>query len=117
MNPSKTHPGHSGSPSGSSEVFVTHHALLRLREHHPHVGVRGALQILAASQEVDGALVAPFLGRCLEACRDRYFVTPGCKGVLVLVATPSRSFPWTMRTWLRFGPYQQSVALRLLEAA
>lgn len=99
-------------------IYVSPHALDRLREHHPNVGVRGALALLARAQEVESAFIAPFLGRPLEAVRDRYLVSFDRRGVFVVA--PSRTqgpSPWTARTYLRFGPYQQAVAEQLLGAA
>lgn len=99
-------------------VYVSGHALERLREHHPNVGVRGALALLARAQEVEPGFIAPFLGRPLEAVRDRYLISADRRGVFVIVPGPEgASFPWTARTYLRFGPYQQAVAEQLLGAA
>jgi hypothetical protein len=99
-------------------VYVSPHALDRLREHHPNVGVRGALTLLAYAQEVESGLIAPFLGRSLNAVRDRYLVSCDRRGVFVIAVSRSAGpSPWTAVTYLRFGPYQQSVAEQLLGAA
>jgi hypothetical protein len=54
------------------QVWVTRHALARVREHHPNAGVRGALALLAGADEVAANFIAPFLDRRLEDVRDRY---------------------------------------------
>lgn len=96
-------------------VYVTQHALQRLRLHHPSAGVRGALALLSRAEEVAPRLIAPFLGRGPDAVRDRYFVSACRRGVFV-VARGRREggFPWVLVTYLRFGPHQQLVAERLL---
>ena len=99
-------------------VYVTRHALDRLRIHLPRVGVRGALALLALADEVEPGFIAPFLGRTLTGVGDHYFVTACRNGVFVVAPArldgPSR---WALVTYLRFGPYQREVALRLLAAA
>lgn len=97
-------------------VYVTSHALERLRIHHPRV--RGVLCLLAKAEEVEPGFIAPLLGRPLEAVRDRYFLSADGWGVFVLA--PARSggpSMWVLVTYLRFGPYQREVARRLLVAA
>ena len=103
------------STSIDEVVYFSRHALERLREHYPNVGVRGARAILAQAQTVEPGFIAPFLGRPLRAVRDRYLVSADRRGVFVLVPGPSGArFLWTACTYLRFGPYQQSVAAQLL---
>lgn len=99
-------------------VYVTGHALDRLRLHHPRVGVRGALALLAEAREVEPGIIAPFLGRSLEGVRDRYFLSACGWGAFVLAASRSAGrSKWVLITYLRFGPYQHEVAQRLLLAA
>lgn len=96
-------------------LWVSRHALERLREHHPKAGVRGALALLTLAQEVEPGFIAPFLGRRLEAVRDRYLISADRGGVFVVVRAPEGArFPWTVVTYLRFGDNQQAVAVRLL---
>ena len=105
-------------PEALSGTWVSRHALARLREHHPNIGVRGALELLARSSECEPGLVAPILGRPLEKVRDRYFFSADRRGVFVIAPSlPGSSFAWAMVTYLRVGPYQQEVATRLLGAA
>lgn len=97
---------------------MTRHALQRLQEHHAHIGFRGALGFFSRAVEVEGAIIAPFLGRRLEDVRDRYYVTHDGMGVFVVVrARQSDKRPWVIVTYVRFGDYQRSVAQRLLEVA
>ncbi|MBM4367834.1 MAG: hypothetical protein FJ102_16595 [Deltaproteobacteria bacterium] len=107
------------SPSIVDEgVYVTPHALDRLREHHPNAGVRGALALLARAQEVEAGLAAAFLGRSLDGVRDRYFMSADRRGIFAVARSyEGRSFPWALVTYLRFGPHQQDVAERLMGAA
>lgn len=99
-------------------VYVSPHALQRLQLHHPKAGVRGALALLSRAEEVEPGLIAPFLGRGLNAVRDRYFVSACRRGVFVIAkGRHEGGFPWALVTYLRFGPHQQSVAEQLLGAA
>lgn len=99
-------------------VYVTLHARQRLQLHHPNAGIRGALALLARAEEVEAGLIAPFLGRRLDAVRDRYFVSACRRGVFVVArGRLEGGFPWALVTYLRFGPYQQAVAEQLLGAA
>lgn len=97
-------------------VWVSPHALDRVREHHPNAGVRGALALLTRAQEVEPGLIAPFLGRRLEAVRDRYLISADRCGAFVIVrAADDAHFRWTMRTYLRFDAHQEAVAAQLLD--
>lgn len=99
-------------------VYVSPHALQRLRLHHPKAGVRGALALLSRAQAVEPGLIAPFLGRGLNAVRDRYFVSACRRGVFVVAKSRHEgAFPWALVTYLRFGPHQQSEAARILGGA
>lgn len=98
-------------------VYVTHHAVDRLRLHHPNVGIRGTLALLTKAEEVEPGFIAPFLARSLAGVGDRYFISACRRGVFVVV--PGRqggSFPWALVTYLRFGSYQRDVAEQLLGA-
>lgn len=97
-------------------VWVSRHALDRVREHHPNAGVRGALALLARADEVAAGFIAPFLDRRLEDVRDRYLIAADRKGCFVIVrAGGSGRLPWTMITYLRFDAHQEDVASRLLD--
>jgi hypothetical protein len=99
-------------------VYVTGHALDRLREHHPRAGVRGALALLGRAEEIQPGLAAAFLGRSLDAVRDRYFLSADRRGIFAVAPSyEGRSFPWALVTYLRFGAHQQEVAERLMGAA
>lgn len=99
-------------------VYVTRHARQRLQLHHPNAGIRVALALLARADEVEPGLIAPFLGRGLDAVRDRYFVSACRRGVFVVArGRLEGGFPWVLVTYLRFGPHQQAVAEQLLGAA
>ena len=100
------------------EVYVSEHALGRLRQHHPSVGIRGTLALLMAATEIEPGMAAAFLGRSLEAVRDRYFLSADRRGIFTLARSfEGRGFKWVIITYLRFGQYQQEVAERLLGAA
>ncbi|MCK6528644.1 hypothetical protein L6R50_14160 [Myxococcota bacterium] len=59
-------------------------------------------------------MVAPLLGRSLEGVLDRYFLADDRRGVLVVVRShPSVHLPWTLVTYLRFGPAQRAFAVRI----
>ncbi|MES2644744.1 MAG: hypothetical protein V4850_34970 [Myxococcota bacterium] len=102
------------TPDVSLDLWVLPHALERLRLHHPNVGVRGALALLGRAEEIPPGVAAPLLGRSLEGVRDRYFLAHDRAGVYVIARSyPGSSFGWVMMTYLRFGPYQQDVAVSL----
>jgi hypothetical protein len=99
-------------------VFVTRHALERLQLHHPCSNYHDALRLLGAAQEMEAGLAAPFLGRSLAGVQDRYWMASDRRGIFVVVRNRTQgSFPWVLITYLRFGPYQQAVAVRLFGAA
>ncbi len=99
-------------------VFVTSHAVERLREHHPRVGIRGTLALLARATEIEQGLAATFLGRSLAGVRDRYFLSADRRGIFAVARSfEGSSFHWVLVTYLRFGNYQQEVAERLMGAA
>lgn len=96
-------------------VWVSAHALERVRVHHPHTDVWGVLALLARAEAVTAGFVAPLLGRRLEDVRDGYLVSPDRRGCFVVAASTVRArFPWTLITYLRFFEYQTQVATRLL---
>jgi hypothetical protein len=99
-------------------VFVTHHARVRLQEHFPNMGVRGALTLLSRSEEIAPGVAAALTGRSLAGVQDCYFLTPDRRGLMVL-ARPARAdgFAWCMVTYLRFGDRQADVAARLYPQA
>lgn len=94
-----------------SAVFITRHALDRYREVWPGIGIRGVLRKLARSECIDRQIVAPFLGRRLEAVRDEYWLAHDLTGLFVIVECPVRG-PYVV-TFIRFGAKQREVAARL----
>lgn len=99
-------------------VYVTRHALDRLREHYPDTGIRGALRLLERATGIDPGLAAAFLGRSPNGVRDRYFMSADRRGIFTVAhSREGCSFPWALVTYLRFSAYQQEVANRLMEAA
>ena len=99
-----------------SDVWITAHALDRLREHYPDIGVRGARTMLAASRWLEPGEVSGFLQRSTTACLDHYWLSPDLGGIFV-VATGRRSLPtdrdWSLVTYLRLTPAQQDQARHL----
>lgn len=99
-----------------SDVWVTQHALERLREHYPAIGVRGARTLLAASLQIARGEVAGFLQRSTTTCQDDYWLSPDLGGIFV-VASGRGSLPtdrdWSLVTYLRLTPAQQNQALQL----
>jgi hypothetical protein len=57
-------------------LFVTAHALDRVRAHHPGIGVRGVLLMLADSEQIEGGALQGLLDRQESAARDAYFLAP-----------------------------------------
>ncbi len=104
-------------PLDVSTVRVTRHARDRLREHHPHVGVRGALALLARAKDVEPHLIAPILGRSLDGVPDRYLIAADRRGCFVIARSgESARFPWYMPTYLRFDVRQEEEVARLLDS-
>lgn len=102
------------TPDVSLDLWVRPHALDRIRLHHPSVGVRGALALVRCAEEIPAGIAAPLLGRSLEGVQDRYFLAHDRGGIFVIVRSqPQHTFGWVMVTYLRFGGYQQDVAIRL----
>jgi hypothetical protein len=97
-------------------VFIRPHALERFQEHHPDATRFSLCRELERATEVEGAFLAPFLGRRLEGVRDRYKVAQDGWGVFVLALNrnPEAFFPWVLVTYLRFGVYQRETMVRLL---
>lgn len=99
-------------------VYVSRRALRRLQLRHPRTGVRGALALLSRAEEVEPGLIAPFLGRGLNAVRDRCLVSACRRGVFVVArGRLDGGLPWVLVLYLRFGAPPQAVAERLLGAA
>lgn len=97
------------TPIRGADVFVTRHALARLREHCPAMGVRGARSLVDEGREVPGPWLAPFLARRPGRMRtDRYLLTRDGDGVLV-VAVGFAGFPspWSLVTYLPFTDDQR----------
>lgn len=99
-----------------SDVWVTTHALDRLREHYPGIGVRGARTLVDASRWLEPGEVSGFLQRSTTACRDHYWLSPDLGGIFVVadgrtaLLTDRR---WSLVTYLRLTPAQQDQALHL----
>lgn len=114
-----TLPGWNTGSSPCSDVWVTAHALDRLREHYPDMGVRGARTMLAASLWLEPGEVSGFLQRSTTTCQDAYWLSPDGRGILV-VADGRTSLPtdrrWSLVTYLRLTPAQRDQALQLWKA-
>lgn len=94
-------------------VWVTQHARERLQEHHPSIGTRGTLALLAAAIPMSAAVVAGFLARKDSACLDTYLLAEDRAGIFVIVDCPDRPIPRVLVTYIRLSPAQQDLAWRL----
>ena len=99
-----------------SDVWITAHALDRLREHYADIGVRGARTMLAASRWLEPGEVSGFLQRSTTACRDHYWLSPDMGGIFVVAGgrtAPPTDRRWSLVTYLRLTPAQQDQARNL----
>lgn len=93
-----------------ASLWVSKHALERLRERYPNCGVPGARAILAESTRMDPGMVMAILRRTQGAAQDSYFLTRD-KAEILVVAKTSEDFSWTYRlvTCIRLGQFQQDL--------
>ncbi len=92
-------------------MYVSQHALQRYRIHHPAADADAALLAVNAGEPLARELAAQLLGRHTPGGeRTEHFVlVPDRKGVFVV----SLDRPPSLVTYLRFGPAQEALALRL----
>lgn len=88
-------------PNGS--IFVTRHALQRLRVHYPTIGFRGARQMALEAEPMEQGLVAAILQRSLEAAQDHYRLSARGDGIFVLAPQETG---WLLVTYLRLSEAQ-----------
>ena len=96
-------------------VWVSGHALDRLREHYPDANGWSAGQLLLAAVEVPGDVVREMLQRAVAKPSDRYFLAADRRGLFVLAPSTRSGSPflYTLVTYLRFSPWQAELAERL----
>jgi len=84
-------------------MYVDPHCLDRYRIHHPKADANKLLKACEEGVEIDSRIAMSMVGRTGKETSDRYFVTPDCKGMFVLVRD-------TLITYLRFGGPQKNFA-------
>lgn len=96
-------------------VWVTGHALERIREHYPDAGAWAAGRLLLAAVEVSGEIACEMLRRRQLASADRYFLAADRRGLFVVApgTRPGSPFAYSLVTYLRFSPWQAELAARL----